>query len=93
MGDFEAEALALVESSVKYHPCYELGLTRTAICGATGTIYKFLINGDVYFREKLGRRVKIHQYQLINSIAFQVDPHIPVLGPCLMGSLTGAVAS
>ena len=48
MGDFEAEALAFVESPLKYHPFGFWHLT-------------------------------IHRY--------------PVVGPCMVGSLTGAVAS
>ena len=48
MGDFEAETLVLVESSLKYHPCKVESLTQ------------------------------VHY----------LDP-----GPCVVGSLTGAVAS
>jgi hypothetical protein len=63
VGDFEASALAEVESPVKYHPCILLVLTGTEMCSRFSRF--FVANRD----------------------------HFPVPGPCLVGSLTGAVAS
>ena len=57
MGDFEADALASVESTVKYHPCICFVLTWAVIPTRKNRVW------------------------------------IPAREQCLMGSLTGAVAS
>ena len=92
MGDFEADTLVFVESPVKYHPCRRLLLTLTAICRADREIQESNNSrSNTYLSNKL-------LYLVITTLVHvflirEIDLQFPVRGPCLVGSLTGAVAS